>query len=97
MIIKHKWIRVAAPVVVLAVAGAALAQYPIMDAVANKVIAKYQGASCEQLWQQKSQPKSPEEQRVIKFLQDDPAMRTAFFNKVSGPIVNKMFECGMIP
>jgi hypothetical protein len=24
-------------------------------------------------------------------------MRQAFFNKVSGPIVNKMFECGMIP
>jgi hypothetical protein len=30
-------------------------------------------------------------------LRNDPAMRTAFFNKVSAPIVNKMFECGMIP
>jgi hypothetical protein len=34
---------------------------------------------------------------VIGLLKSDPAMRTEFFNRVSGPIVNKMFECGMIP
>jgi len=78
-------------------AAVAFAQYPIMDRVADKVIQKYQTSSCEQLWQQKTQPKSEEEQRVIGFLQGDPQMRQAFFNKVSGPIVNKMFECGMIP
>ena len=44
-----------------------------------------------------AEPKSAEEQRVMQFLREDPQMRTAFFNKVSGPIVNKMFECGMIP
>ena len=92
---RRAWMWAAVPA--LAACGLALAQYPVMDMVANKVIAKYQGASCEQLWQQKSQPKSPEEQRVVQLLQGDPAMRTAFFNKVSGPIVNKMFECGMIP
>ena len=81
----------------LVVAGVAYAQFPIMDRVADKVVQKYQSASCEQLWQQKSQPKSEEEQRVIGFLKSDPQMRQAFFNKVSGPIVNKMFECGMIP
>jgi hypothetical protein len=81
----------------LIAAGVAFAQYPIMDRVADKVIQKYQSASCEQLWQQKGQPKSEEEQRVIGFLKSDPQMRQAFFNKVSGPIVNKMFECGMIP
>ena len=80
-----------------AVAGIAYAQYPIMDMVANKVIQKYQTATCEQLWQQKGQPKGPEEQRAIQMLRNDPQMRTAFFNKVSAPIVNKMFECGMIP
>jgi hypothetical protein len=37
------------------------------------------------------------EQRAIKALQSDPQMRQAFFNKISAPIVNKMFECGMIP
>jgi hypothetical protein len=79
------------------IAGIAYAQYPIMDKVADKVIQKYQSASCQQLWQQKGEPKSPEEQRVVGFLKTDPQMRTAFLNKVAGPIVNKMFECGMIP
>jgi hypothetical protein len=81
----------------LIAAGVAYAQYPIMDRVAEKVIQKYQSSSCEQLWQQKGQPKSPEEERVVGFLKSDPQMRQAFFNKISGPIVNKMFECGMIP
>jgi hypothetical protein len=79
------------------VAGTAHAQYPILDAVANRVVQKYQSSSCEELWQKKSEPKSAEEQRVMQFLREDPQMRTNFFNKVSGPIVNKMFECGMIP
>ena len=79
-------------------AGVAIAQqFPVLDAVANKVIQKYQGMSCEQLWAQKSQPKSAEEQRVIGILKSDPAMRTEFLNRVAGPITNKMFECGMIP
>jgi hypothetical protein len=65
--------------------------------VANKVIGKYQSATCEQLWQQKGQPKSPEEERVVQFLRNDPSARTAFLNQVAAPIVNKMFECRMIP
>ena len=81
----------------LIVAGVVYAQYPVMNMVADMVIQKYQSASCEQLWQQKGQPKSQEEQRVISLLKGDPQMRQAFFNKVSGPIVNKMFDCGMIP
>jgi len=78
-------------------AAVAYAQYPIMDRVAERVIQKYQSSSCEQLWAQKSQPKSAEEQRVVGLLQSDPQMRQAFLNKVAGPISNKMFECGMIP
>jgi ABC-type Fe2+-enterobactin transport system substrate-binding protein len=84
-------------VVASVAAGVAYAQYPIMDMIANRVIDKYQSASCEQLWQQKGQPKSAEEQRAVQLLRQDPQMRAAFFNKVSAPIVNKMFECGMIP
>jgi len=85
-------------VAALAVAGLVYAQqFPMLDSVANKVVQKYQSASCEQLWQQKGQPKSPEEQRVVGLLKSDPAMRTEFINRVAGPIVNKMFECGMIP
>ncbi|HTP47164.1 MAG TPA: hypothetical protein VMQ50_09630 [Casimicrobiaceae bacterium] len=83
--------------VVCVTAGIAYAQYPIMDAVAGKVVQKYESASCEQLWEKKGQPKSPEEQRAIELLKTDPQMRTAFINKVAAPIANKMFECGMIP
>ena len=79
--------------------GSAQQQYPVMDAVANKVIAKYQNSTCEQLWQKKSAktPPSPEEQKVIQFLKNDPQMREAFINKIAAPIANKMFDCGMIP
>jgi hypothetical protein len=74
-------------------------QYPILDKVAAKVIAKYQNSTCEQLYQQKSQkaPPTPEEQKVITFLHNDAQMRTLFINKVAPPIANKLFECGLIP
>jgi hypothetical protein len=81
----------------LCAAGIAAGQGRIMDMVANKVIGKYQNATCEQLWQQKGQPKSPEEQKAVQFLRNDPQARTAFIDKVAAPIANKMFECGMIP
>ena len=70
-----------------------------LDQVANKVIAKYQNSTCEQLWVQKEQktPPTPAEQRAIQFLKTDPQMRTIFINKVAAPIANKMFACGMIP
>ena len=96
---KRFWLLAAVPVVLFA--GVSVAQFPIMDAVANKVIQKYQTSTCEQLWQEKAQkqgqPKPEMEQRAIKALQGDPQMRQAFFAKVSAPIVTKMFECGMIP
>ena len=81
--------------------GVAAAQYPIVDAVANKIVQKYQGSSCEQLWQERAQqqgkPKSPAEQRAVELLHNDPQAREAFINKIAAPIANKMFECGMIP
>jgi len=83
---------------VLLAAGVGLAQqFPVLDAVAGKVVQKYQSSSCEQLWEKKSAPKSEQEQRVIGLLKSDPAMRTEFINRVAAPIANKMFECGMIP
>jgi hypothetical protein len=85
-------------VVACVAAGIAYAQkFPILDAVANKVVQKYQSSSCEQLWEKKGAAKSPEEQKVIGLLKNDPAMRTEFLNRVAGTIANKMFECGMIP
>jgi hypothetical protein len=93
------WACVAATALIAA--GVAYAQFPIMDRVADKVIQKYQTSTCQQLWQEKAhgqgQPKPEMEQRAITMLQQDPQMRQAFFNKIAAPIVNKMFECGMIP
>ena len=65
-------------------------QYPIMDAVANRIIQKYQNSSCEQLWEKKAQkaPPSPQEQNVIQLLKGDPQMRQAFINKIAAPIAN---------
>ena len=81
----------------LLVVGVAGAQHPILDMAANKVIQKYQQATCEQLWEQKGKPKSAQEQELIQFLRTDPQMRAEFINRVAGPVANKMFECGMIP
>ncbi len=74
-------------------------QYPILDKVAAKVIAKYQNSSCEQLYQSKAQkaPPTPEEQKVVQFLHSDPQMKSYFINKIAPPIANKMFDCGLIP
>ena len=74
-------------------------QFPVVDQIANKIIAKYQGATCEQLWTQKSkpQPKSTQEQEFVGILHQDAQMRAAFINKVAPPVVGKMFDCGMIP
>jgi hypothetical protein len=74
-------------------------QYPILDAVAAKIIQKYQTSTCEQLWEKKSQkaPPTPAEQKVIQILHSDAQMRAALINKVAAPIANKMFECGLIP
>jgi hypothetical protein len=75
--------------------------YPIMDRIAEKVIQKYQQATCEQLWQERAEkgkaPKPQMEQEALQTLKSDPQMRAAFINKVAAPIANKMFECGMIP
>jgi transposase len=76
-------------------------QFPVMDAIANKIVQKYQSSTCEQLWQERAQaknkPKSTQEQEAIGILRNDAQMRAAFINKIAAPIANKMFECGMIP
>jgi phosphoenolpyruvate-protein kinase (PTS system EI component) len=81
----------------LCTADIAAGQGMILDAVANKVISKYQNSTCDQLRQEKNQPKSSRQEKVVQFLRNDPQARTAFLNQVAAPIVNKLFECGMIP
>ena len=78
-------------------AGVANAQHPMLDAVADQVVQKYQQSSCQQLWQQRQQPRSQRQQEAIQLLHDDPQLRAAFIDKVAAPIANKLFQCGMIP
>jgi hypothetical protein len=85
--------------VMLYVSVGSAQEYPVMDMIANKVIAKYQNSTCEQLWEKKSQktPPTQQEQNAIAMLKSDPQMRQAFIDKIAAPIANKMFDCGMIP
>ena len=90
--------HLAAVVPAMFFAAAAHAQpYPIVDMVAGNVVQKYQSANCEQLWEQKGKPKSEREKEMLQMLRNNPQMRTYFIDKIAGPVVNKMFECGMIP
>jgi len=82
---------------VLIVAGAAVAQGILVDAAADKVIKKYQAATCDQLKAQKAEPPSEKEKIALDLLRDDPKARVAFVNKIAAPVLNKMFECSMIP
>ncbi len=93
--IKH--VSLFAMVLALLFVGVASAQFPILDMVAERVVQKYQQATCEQLWEQRGKPKSAQEQEVIQLLRNDAQMRVTFLNKIAAPVANKMFECGMIP
>jgi hypothetical protein len=88
---------VCALLTLLLTASVSASQYPMLDMAAQRVIQKYEQATCEQLWEQRGQPKTAQEQEVIQLLQGDPAMRTVFINEVAAPIANKLFSCGMIP
>ena len=74
-------------------------QYPMLDKVSENVIQKYKTTPCAQLAQrsQNPPPKSPIEQRAVEMLGADPKLRAEFFRRVGGAILNKMFECGLIP
>jgi hypothetical protein len=81
----------------LMASGAAVAQGVLVDAAADKVVAKYQAATCDQLKAQKSEPPSEKEKIALDLLRDDSKARVAFVDKIAAPVLNKMFECGMIP
>ena len=78
--------------------GAAHAQYPILDMVAQKVIQKYQQSSCESSCGCRKASRNHSGSR--KSYSGCAAIRRWLppsFNQVAAPIANKMFECGMIP
>ena len=92
-----KSIRLAIFVASLTVTGAVSAQNRLVDEAADRVIAKYQAATCEQLKANKSEPPSEKEKIALDLLRDDPKARVALLDKIAGPVMNKMFECNLIP
>ena len=73
---------------------------PIADAIADKLIQKYQQATCADLKKPKTPPSGRQaaiQQQVVDQLSKDPDMRKAFLDKVGPPILDKMFKCGIIP
>jgi peptide subunit release factor 1 (eRF1) len=88
-----------AAVLALLYVTVAVAQHPALDAVANKVVQKYQTSSCQQLMQQKAQkqPPSAGEQKAMELLRTDPEMRHEFVSIVADQVVDKLIQCGMIP
>jgi hypothetical protein len=93
----RKSISVAVFVSALVVAGAVAAQGMLLDFAADKVIKKYEAATCEQLKAQKGEPPSEKEKMAIEFLRNDSQARKAFIDKIAAPVLNKMFECALIP
>jgi hypothetical protein len=92
-----KSISVVVFVSAMVVAGALAAQGMLVDAAADKVIKKYQAATCDQLKAQKLEPPSEKEKIALDMLRDDPKARVAFVNQIAAPVLSKMFECNMIP
>jgi hypothetical protein len=92
----NKPLAAAAGLLALMAAGTASAQGMLLDAAADKVIKKYQTATCEELKAPKPPP-SDKEKEAIEFLRNDAQARIFFINKIAAPVLNKMFECGMIP
>ncbi len=82
---------------VLAVATPVRAESPVVGLVAKRVVERYQKSTCDQLWAARGERRGSQEQRVYDLLNDDPQMRQAFFSQIAGPVMNKLFVCGMIP
>jgi hypothetical protein len=78
-------------------AAPVLAQSPVVNLVAKKVIERYQTSSCDQLWAARSERRGSQEQRVLDMLNDDPQLRQGFIDQVAGPVMNKLFVCGLLP
>ena len=93
----NKSIGAAAMISALIVAYGASAQGMLLDFAADKVIKKYQTATCDDLKAQKKDPPTDKEKEAVQFLRNDSQARTFFINKIAAPVLNKMYDCGMIP
>jgi hypothetical protein len=71
--------------------------YPMLETVVKNVIQKYQTSTCAQLAANKAAPPSAMAKRAVDMMRKDPQLRQDFLDQVSPTIVNKLFECGLIP
>jgi hypothetical protein len=92
----NKTNSIAIVIAAFVLAGEASAQGMLLDFAADKVITKYQTATCDELKAQKKQPPTDKEKEAIEFLRNDSQARIFFINKIAAPVLNKMFDCGMI-
>ena len=69
----------------------------LLDYASDQVVQKFLSSSFEQLKAQKFEPKTDKEELALEFLRNDSQARAAFLDKIAAPVLNKMFECGMIP
>jgi hypothetical protein len=93
----RKSIGIAVVVSSLIFASAVVAQGILLDFAADKVIKKFQEGTCDQLKAQKNEPRTEKEKMAIEFLRHDSQARVAFIDKIAAPVLNKMFECDLIP
>jgi uncharacterized protein YifE (UPF0438 family) len=92
----NKTTSIAVGIAALILVGGASAQGMLLDAAADKVITKYQTATCEELKAQRNQPRTDKEKEAVEFLRNDSQARVSFIDKIAAPVLNKMFDCGMI-
>jgi hypothetical protein len=92
----NKTTSIAVVIAAFVLAGEAAAQGMLVDFAADKVITKYQTATCDELKAQKKQPPTDKEKEAVEFLRNDSQARIFFINKIAAPVLNKMFDCGMI-
>ncbi len=92
---KTGWIVVG--ILVVVVGGGWASRGKAVDLVADEAIKKFQSASCEQLKAQKDEPPTMMKKVALSVLQGDEKVRVAFIDRIAGPVLNKMIECGMAP
>ena len=90
-------IGAAVMITALIATNAASAQGMLLDLAADKVIKKYQTSTCDELKAQRKEPPTDKEKEAIEFLRNDSQARVFFINKIASTVLNKMFDCGMIP
>ena len=92
---KTGWIIVV--VLIVVAAGGWASRGKAVDFAADEVIAKFQGASCEQLKANRDEPPTMMKKVALSMLHYDEKVRVAFIDKIAAPVLNKMIECGMAP